>query len=322
MTNNDKKSIKPCTVLIRPFGSTVIRPVGTTTLKTSWYGSIVKAEWLVVDDSKLNRHIDPIISKSLAIALKMITLDSRLLPYAKDSNTKHENKRDSALYASELPLVGNPADMGETNQNQKWIGNNCFRECFHGLGLLRKHIVQLFLKHNAKPFISPPRPHPYYLQPQINEAIAQMLQDDVIEDHDGPAEWISNLAIVLKDRGAIRISVDLRGLNAELRDTQIPILTPDTIKLKLANCKVFSKLDFKQAFHQLELANESRPLTVFRCGARLYRYKRLSMGLKPESCRQHAQKLEGFTILTHHRPLLEGFKRPLATINNSRLPQL
>lgn len=46
---------------------------------------------------------------------------------------------------------------------------------------------------------------------------------------------------------------------------------------------MFSKLDFKQAFHQLKLVKESRPLTVFCCGARLYRHKRLSMGLKPAS---------------------------------------
>ena len=39
----------------------------------------------------------------------------------------------------------------------------------------------------------------------------------------------------------------------------------------------------KTAFHQLELDQESRPLTVFRAGDRLMRYKRLAMGTLPAS---------------------------------------
>ena len=46
---------------------------------------------------------------------------------------------------------------------------------------------------------------------------------------------------------------------------------------------VFSKLDLKTAFHQLELDQESRPLTVFRAGDRLMRYKRFAMGTLPAS---------------------------------------
>jgi len=46
---------------------------------------------------------------------------------------------------------------------------------------------------------------------------------------------------------------------------------------------VFSKLDLKTAFHQLELDSESRPLTVFRAGDRLMHYKHLTMGTLPAS---------------------------------------
>jgi len=40
-------------------------------------------------------------------------------------------------------------------------------------------------------------------------------------------------------------------------------------------------MDFKSAFWQLELEPESRHLTVFHANDKLYRYKRLTMGLKP-----------------------------------------
>jgi hypothetical protein len=41
-----------------------------------------------------------------------------------------------------------------------------------------------------------------------------------------------------------------------------------------------------------------------------------------EKCNFFLRGLEGFTILTDHRPLLGVFKRPLAAINNSRLQRL
>ena len=40
-------------------------------------------------------------------------------------------------------------------------------------------------------------------------------------------------------------------------------------------------MDFKSAFWQIALAEESRNLTVFHANDRLYRYKRLTMGMKP-----------------------------------------
>ena len=44
---------------------------------------------------------------------------------------------------------------------------------------------------------------------------------------------------------------------------------------------MFSKLDFKSAHWQLELDEDSQYLIVFYLNDRLYRYKKLTMGLKP-----------------------------------------
>jgi hypothetical protein len=53
------------------------------------------------------------------------------------------------------------------------------------------------------------------------------------------------------------------------------------IKAKLSGAKIFSKMDFKSAFWQIELHPDSRYLTVFHANDKLYRYKRLTMGVKP-----------------------------------------
>ena len=66
-------------------------------------------------------------------------------------------------------------------------------------------------------------------------------------------------------------------------DTHVPIPRPDDIKASLSGCQYFSKLDFKSAFHQLQISPASRYITVFHGDDRLMRYKRLTMGTKPAS---------------------------------------
>ena len=42
---------------------------------------------------------------------------------------------------------------------------------------------------------------------------------------------------------------------------------------------VFSKLDMNMGFHQIELEEASRDITIFSAGDSLFRYKRLSFGV-------------------------------------------
>ena len=52
------------------------------------------------------------------------------------------------------------------------------------------------------------------------------------------------------------------------------------LNMKITAWKIFSKIDFKSAFWQIEIEEESRYLTVFHANDELYQYKRLKMGLK------------------------------------------
>ena len=81
----------------------------------------------------------------------------------------------------------------------------------------------------------------------------------------------------------MRVTVHLRNLNKALQDTHLPIPRVDDIMPIFTGKSIFSKLDLKTAFHQLELSEDSRILTVFRAGDRLMRYKRLIMGTLPAS---------------------------------------
>ena len=74
--------------------------------------------------------------------------------------------------------------------------------------------------------------------------------------------------------------MDASNVNKAIQSSNLPIPHQEDIRAKLAGSMVFSKLDFKSAFWQLELHPDSRYLTVFRFNDKLLRYKRLTMGIK------------------------------------------
>ena len=76
------------------------------------------------------------------------------------------------------------------------------------------------------------------------------------------------------------VTLDARNINKAIISSNLPIPRQEDIKAKLSGSKVFSKLDFTTAFWQEELHPNSRYLTVFSMNGKLYRYKRLTMGVK------------------------------------------
>ena len=77
------------------------------------------------------------------------------------------------------------------------------------------------------------------------------------------------------------MTLDARNVNKAIKATNQPIPKQEDIRVKLSGSEVFSELDFKSAFWQIELEEESRCLTVFHTNGKLCRYKRLTMGVKP-----------------------------------------
>ena len=134
-----------------------------------------------------------------------------------------------------------------------------------------------------QPVAQPPRPIPFHLRERFDREILRMEQHGIIEEHHGPAPWVSNAVLAPKDDGGVRVTIDMREANPAIKDTHIPVPRVDDIQARLAGNKIFSKLDLRSAFHQLEIDEESRNITVFHAGSRLMRYKRMTMGTKPAS---------------------------------------
>ena len=81
----------------------------------------------------------------------------------------------------------------------------------------------------------------------------------------------------------IRLCIDMREANVAIKRERHDTPTIDEIIAELNGAKIFSKLDLKSGYHQLEIKPESRYITTFATHVGLKRYKRLNFGISSAS---------------------------------------
>ena len=171
-----------------------------------------------------------------------------------------------------MTAIKNTADLIEQYPNS-----------FKGLGKF-KNKAKLVLKDNAQPVVAGPRRCPINLKQEIQKALDEMEKQGVISKipQGQPTEWLSNLAYARKSNGKLRVCLDPRDLNLNIKRTYHRSPTVEEITHQLAGAKVFSKLDAKNGYWSIELDYESSLLTAFNSPASNQRYKfnRLAFGLK------------------------------------------
>ena len=94
---------------------------------------------------------------------------------------------------------------------------------------------------------------------------------DIIESVEGPTPWVSPVVVVPKQNGEIRLCVDMRRANEAIIRERHPIPTVDDVLHSPNQSTVFSKLDLKWEYHQIELEPASRSITTFVTHCGLYR---------------------------------------------------
>ena len=103
---------------------------------------------------------------------------------------------------------------------------------------------------------------------------------DITEKVDGPSEWMSPVFSVPKSNSDdIWLCVDMRVANMAVKSERYPIPMVDEVIQELDHSCVFSKLDRKMGYFQMELDDTSREITTFGKHKGPYHYKRLIMGI-------------------------------------------
>ena len=137
-----------------------------------------------------------------------------------------------------------------------------YKDIFHGLGEFAQ-VVKLELDPSIRPRQQAPRKTPIAIRDALISKIRQLERDGIIERVEKPTPWISNLVAVPKADGAIRITLDPCHLNKAIIRPRYPMPTLEEHLPLLAKAKIFSIVDAKDGFYQMQLHEDSTDLTCF-----------------------------------------------------------
>ena len=240
------------------------------------YGSkqIDDVEFVVVEGDG-----QALLGRDTAIHLNLLRLGPDICAVGpKDNKTSQPTEIPKDNKTSQPTEIPNDKTQKTSEQLLEKMKSK-YPKCFEGIGKLKDFQLTIPIDKDVKPIAKPMRRVPYNLKDKYVSKIEQLEQADIIEPVDGPSPWVSIPVIIPKENGDIRVCMDLRDANYALRRERFPIPTVDEVLQELNNSTVFSKLDLKDAYHQIELSNECREITTFITPKGLYRYKRLMFGI-------------------------------------------
>ena len=131
-----------------------------------------------------------------------------------------------------------------------------YLKVFVGFGKLKDYKLKLHVDPEVTPIAQKPRRVPFALREKVSAKV-DLIAKDIVERIDGPTSWISPVVVAPKASGDIRLCVDMRKANEAIIRERIPIPTVDEVFGNLNGSAVFSKLDLRLGFHQIELDEDS-----------------------------------------------------------------
>ncbi|GAB0100137.1 uncharacterized protein DMENIID0001_161310 [Sergentomyia squamirostris] len=120
---------------------------------------------------------------------------------------------------------------------------------------------------------------PIALLSKIEERLNEYVDTDITEKVNEPSEWVSPMLPLPKGVDDVRICVDMRQANKAVKRENHLMPTFDDFLPRLTGASKFSRLDVKDAYHQIELHPDCRHITTFITHKGMYRFKRLMFGL-------------------------------------------
>ena len=117
------------------------------------------------------------------------------------------------------------------------------------------------------------------LHRELEEELDRLESTGCIEPSNG--SYASNLILVSKKDGGLRVCVDYRGVNEDTVPDRYPIPRIDEL-IDTIGCrkgKFFSSLDLMKAYHQVKLTKQSKQKTAFSCHKGLFHYRSMPFGL-------------------------------------------
>ncbi len=150
-----------------------------------------------------------------------------------------------------------------------------------GVGRLKSRRIRIHIDPTVPPVAQHYRRVPFHLRAAVEAELRRLLCLDLIEPVRGPTPWVSPITVVPKPKSSkeIRLCVDMGHANrAILRERHVMPTLDDAI-YATQGATIFNGLDLKNAYHQLELDEESKGITTFSTHIGLFRFKQLNFGV-------------------------------------------
>lgn len=96
---------------------------------------------------------------------------------------------------------------------------------------------------------------------KLKNYLKEMVKNEIIAPVEYPTDWVNNIQLVEKPNGSLRICLDPKPLNACIKREHFLIPTANDIMSRLSGKRVFTILDLRNEFWQLELDRRSSDLT-------------------------------------------------------------
>lgn len=140
-------------------------------------------------------------------------------------------------------------------------------------------VAKIHIKSDVTPKFMKARTVPFHYRKMVEEALEDLVRENVLEPV-SCSEWAAPIVPVLKaDKRSIRICGDFKELNKQIQCDRYPLPKIDELLAMVGNCKLFSKIDLKNAYLQVPVDEQSQDLLVINTPKGLFRYKRLPFGL-------------------------------------------
>ena len=121
---------------------------------------------------------------------------------------------------------------------------------------------------------------PIECKEEIEKALQNMEDPQIITPVTEPAEWVSSITYPCKPDSTLHICLDLKDLKKAIIREHYKAPTLEEISHKLTGATIFSKLDTKDGFWSVHLDTAISYLTTFNTHKGRYRFLHMPFSLK------------------------------------------
>lgn len=156
-----------------------------------------------------------------------------------------------------------------------------YPDCFDGIGKFQGQ-YHITLDPSVPPVVHAQRRVPLSLRDDIKKELGEMEAQGIIAkvNEGEPTAWVNSLVYRRKPNGTLRVCLDPKDLNKAICREHHTIPTLEEILPQLTGAKIFSIVDAKCGYWNIELDQESSYLTTFNSPFGRYRFLRMPFGLK------------------------------------------